>query len=407
VKQSLSHESVRGTLERLKTANDAFGKEYPGEHAGRQPVHTCYVGAQDFHEGTVASWQKTALDAWGQIDWKDMFGDVDIADRVKEKLETEPIEDLRVDFEDGYGVRPDAEEDQHAVAAAQIMKRGKMPPCYGIRIKPFNEDLKARSIRTLDVFLTELGEPPPGFVITLAKVTVPEQVSALADLLDLLAPKVPFEIMIETAQSVIGPRGEIMIPALITAARGRCVAAHFGTFDFTASAGVTAAHQGLMHPVCDYAKHALQVSLAGRGVWLSDGSTMVLPVGDNAQAAWKRHAREIRHSLVGGFYQGWDMHPAQLPTRFGAVYAFFREALPSALHRMKTFVAKASAASAEAGIIDDAATGQALLNFFLRGIHSGAMSEDEVLATGLTREEIRGRSFPRILEARSKRWKPV
>jgi citrate lyase beta subunit len=398
---------VRATLEKLKAANHLFATDYPGESARRQPVHTVYVGAHDFHQGTIAAWQAAALEAYERIDWGDIFGDMadDVRPRVKKKLEEEPIEDLRVDFEDGYGVRPDAEEDAHALAVAEVMARAKMPPYFGVRIKPLNEDLKARSVRTLDLLLTALGKPPPGFVVMLAKVTVPEQVSALADLLDLLAPEVHFEIMIETAQSVIGPQGELMVPALVQAGRGRCFAAHMGTFDFTASCGITAAHQGLMHPVCDYAKHVMQVSLAGRGVWLSDGSTMVLPVGDDAQAAWKRHAREIRHSLVGGFYQGWDMHPAQLPTRYGAVYAFFREALPSAVTRMKTFVAKAAAASAEAGIMDDAATGQALLNFFLRGLSSGAMSEDEVLATGLTPEEIRGRSFPKILEARSKRWK--
>jgi len=52
-------------------------------------------------------------------------------------------------------------------------------------------------------------------------------------------------------------------------------------------------------------------------------------------------------------------------------------------------------------IFDDAATGQGLLNFFLRGVNCGALTEGEALATGLTLEELRGRSFVKILKARS------
>ena len=51
-------------------------------------------------------------------------------------------------------------------------------------------------------------------------------------------------------------------------------------------------------------------------------------------------------------------------------------------------------------VFDDAATGQGLLNFFLRGISCGALTEAEALATGLTLAELRGRSFVRILKGR-------
>src|SRR5262249_26776121 len=108
----------------------------------------------------------------------------------------------------------------------------------------------------------------------------------------------------------------------------------------------------------------------------------------------------VRASLAGGFYQGWDMHPVQLATRFAALYAFYLEALPRATQRMRAFVSRASHASALAGVADDAATGQALLHFFLRGLACGALSEEEALATGLTLAEIRGRSFAGVLAAR-------
>jgi hypothetical protein len=147
----------------------------------------------------------------------------------------------------------------------------------------------------------------------------------------------------------------------------------------------------------------MQVSLAGRGVFVSDGSTIVLPVGsrDAVHAAWKMHAADVRRSLVQGIYQGWDMHPVQLVTRYGAAYAFYLEALPKATERLRAFVDKAANASSQtAGVIDDAATGQALLNFFLRGMACGAITDDEALRTGLTLAETKSRVFAKILSAR-------
>src|ERR1043166_4744797 len=44
--------------------------------------------------------------------------------RVESKLAREPVEDFRIDFEDGYGNRPDLEEDHHAGAAAAELSRG-------------------------------------------------------------------------------------------------------------------------------------------------------------------------------------------------------------------------------------------------------------------------------------------
>jgi hypothetical protein len=197
--------------------------------------------------------------------------------------------------------------------------------------------------------------------------------------------------------------------------------AHFGTYDYTAGINITAAHQRMQHLACDFAKHFMQVAFAGTDVWLSDGSTTVMPVpvhragkdgpaltaqqqADNARSvhgAWKLHFDDIRHSLAGGFYQGWDLHPAQLVTRYAALYSFFLEGIDAAGIRLSNFVGKAAQATLVGDVFDDAATGQGLLNFFLRGINSAAITEEEALQmTGLTADEFRSRSFVRIMKGR-------
>ena len=114
------------------------------------------------------------------------------------------------------------------------------------------------------------------------------------------------------------------------------------------------------------------------------------------------HFDDVRHSLVGGFYQGWDLHPAQLVTRYAALYSFFLEGIEPAGARLRNFVDKAAQATLVGNVFDDAATGQGLLNFFLRGMNSGAVTEAEALRmTGLTEEDFRGRSFLKIMNARA------
>jgi len=117
-------------------------------------------------------------------------------------------------------------------------------------------------------------------------------------------------------------------------------------------------------------------------------------------AAWRLHTTHVRHSLETAFYQGWDLHPAQLPTRYAAVFAFFLESKEAATERLKNFVEKAAQATLVGDVFDDAATGQGLLNYFLRGIACGAVTEQEALATGLSLDEIRSKSFVKIMAAR-------
>ncbi len=429
----------------LKSALAAFALRYPGESGRRQPVHTVYGGAHLFKSVTASrlgalamrSFEAYAPDAkvFAQtLELPDKLADT-IYERVREKLVREAVEDFRIDFEDGYGTRPDAEEDGHAVSAAQEaakgLEAGTLPPFLGIRIKTFSEELHARSIRTLDLFLTTLveaadGRLPENFVVTLPKIVHPAQVATLADIFDLLEPKLglptgslKMEMMVETTQSIINERGETNLPQLLDAARGRCVAAHFGTYDYTASCSITAAYQDMLHPACDFARHIMQVSFGGTGIWLSDGATNIMPVaphrGEELTAeqeaenravvhrAWKLHYDHVRHSLTNAFYQGWDLHPAQFPTRYAAVYTFFLEGLDAASERLSNFVAKAAQATLVGDVFDDAATGQGLLNYFLRAINCRALTEQEAQdLTSLSLDELQSGSFVKILQNRQK-----
>ena len=442
---SLAAEPASAGLEALRTANREFSRRYPGETGGRQPLHTVYGGGHLFRADTARKLGAVALRALEEygadaVEFARAVGmPPGLADvvhrRVVFKLQREPVEDFRIDFEDGYGNRPDREEDEHAAAAAGEVARGlaegTLPPFIGIRIKPLNEELRRRSTRTLDVFLTALlqaaGRLPEGFVVTLPKVTIPEQVEWFAAVLAeaegvlALAPgSLRFEIMIETPQIIVDRSGRSALPALLEAGGGRISAAHLGTYDYTAGCNITAAHQGMGHPACDFARQMMQVAFAGTGVWLSDGSTTVMPVPVHRAAAggsltpeqlaanragvhhaWALHYADVRRSLIQGFYQGWDLHPAQLATRYAAVYAFFLEGLDAAGDRLRNFVAKAAQATLVGDVFDDAATGQGLLNYFLRGINAGALTEEEAAErTGLSLEEFRGRSFVKILAGR-------
>jgi len=311
------------------------------------------------------------------------------------------------------------------------MVAGTLPPFLGIRIKPLTGELAGRSLRTLDVFLTELlsntnGTLPANFVVTLPKImsridveVLVESFEQLEDRLDIEHGALRVEFMVETTQSIFDPQGRSVLPRLHRAAAGRLTGAHFGTYDYTANCDITAAHQKMRHEACDFAKHMMKVAFAGTGVALSDGATNIMPIAPHkgpilthdqeranraaVYSAWRLHADDVRHSLVNGFYQGWDLHPAQLPTRYGAVYAFFLDGLAPASERLKNFVDKAAQATLVGDVFDDAATGQGLLNYFLRGIACGAVTEDEALATGLSLDEIRSKSFVKIMAARRAR----
>ncbi len=429
---------------KLKEANTSFQQIYPGDRSERQPVHTLYGGANLFKSDSAISLGKRALEifetyapdhnVFGNVFGMDNTTDFSkrIYNKVLAKLRAEAIEDFRIDFEDGYGNRSNEEEDETARTAAlevaQGMKEKTLPPFIGIRIKPFTEEMKERGLRTLDIFVSTLvketgGKLPDNFIVMLPKVTIPEQPATLAHFFNVLETELKMEpgilkmeMMVETTQAIMDINGTNPLYRFIKAANGRCIAMHFGTYDYTASCSITARYQEMDHPVCDFAHHMTKVALAHTGIWLSDGATNTMPIGphrgdaltaaqllenrETVHHAWKKGYDHIRHSLWNGFYQGWDLNPAQFPMRYAAVYAFFLESYDDAVERLKTFVEKAARATLIGDVFDDAATGQGLLNYFLRALNSGAITEEEVLVTGLTLDEIRGRSFKKILDNR-------
>jgi citrate lyase beta subunit len=391
-------------------------RRYPGDPGTRQPVHTVYVPGDAFAADTVRSWGDRALAALDEhapdaASFAAVLGLSDelaapVHDRVRAKLEREPVEDLRVDFEDGYGPRPDAEEDEAAARAARLIARaygdGTAAPYMGIRMKCMEAPVRRRGIRTLDVFLTglmEAGGLPDGLVLTLPKVTYAEQVAAMVRLLEAfekahgLEPgRLGFEIQIETSQAVLAADGTATVARMIQAAGGRATGLHYGTFDYSACLGVSAAHQASDHPAADHAKAVMQVAAAGTGVRVSDGSTNVLPVGptEKVHDAWRLHYRLTRRALARAYYQGWDMHPGHLPTRYAAVFAFYREGFAQAATRLSRYANRATG-----DVMDEPATAKALSGYLLRGLDCGALDAEEVAAaSGLTRSELEGFAAP-------------
>ncbi|UQX88196.1 HpcH/HpaI aldolase/citrate lyase family protein [Jatrophihabitans telluris] len=386
---------LRHRLNELLAADDAArAARYPGPMIARQPIHTVYVPGDRFSADTVSDWGAAAIDAlnaYGPLPDFDRYPGLER--QVHEKLRTEPIEDLRIDFEDGYGLRPDETEDRDVIAAARALRAATQSPsggplALGIRMKSLEGPFRDRGLRTVNLFLESLvasGETtlPAGFRLTLPKVSSVAQVLAMVeacgafeDGFSLPEGALRFEIQIETPQAVLGEDGTALVARMIHAAGSRCAGLHYGTYDYSASVGIAAAFQSMEHPAADHAKAVMQVAAAGTGVPVSDGSTNMLPVGDAVavRSGWALHARLVRRSLERGFYQGWDLHPAQLPTRFAATFAFYLDGLPAAVGRLQRYLSRSAS-----GILDEPATAQALAGFLARGLDCGAFGDRDIL----------------------------
>lgn len=385
----------------LAAADHALAQEFPGDDGRRQPVHTVYVPGDRAAADLPAQWGAAALAAAQEQGGLDAVARRTVAGTdaqaealaalVQHKLTTEPIEDLRLDFEDGYGSRPDPTEDADVAGAVDAVvaavDSGSAPPFVGIRFKCFEAPVRARGIRSLDLFvggLADRGALPAGLTLTLPKVTSCAQVEAMADIaaelerIHLLPPgRIRFELQIETPQAILGPDGTAAVARMIHAAPGRVSALHYGTYDYSASLGIAAAYQSMEHPAADHAKAVMQVAAAGTGVHVSDGSTNILPVGDPeaVAAAWVLHARLVRRHLERGIYQGWDLHPAQLVTRFLATYAFYRDGFAPSAVRLRNYLNRI-----DSGVLDEPATARALAAFIHRGVVCGALTTVEVEA---------------------------
>lgn len=391
---------------------------YPGDNGSRQPVHTVYVPADRYQPSLPGDWGREAVAAVERAGGMDALCSAlgvndDVGTLVSAKLTAEPIEDLRLDFEDGYGNRPDDEEDAEAaraaIAVARAVRDGIAPPFIGIRFKCFEEPTRRRALRTLDLFVGGLlaeGPLPEGLVLTLPKVSTVAQVEAMVfacqrlEAVHGLAPgRLRFEVQMETPQLILAADGAVPVAQLLHRAEGRVSALHYGTYDYSDSLQIAAEYQSMEHPAADYAKQVMQVAVAGTGVRLSDGSTNILPVGSDAEvsAAWGLHARLVRRSLERGYYQGWDLHPAQLPSRFIATYAFYREGLPAAAKRLRNYVHQI-----ESAILDEPATARALARFVHRGVLCGAVTEAEVNElAGISLPDLEALAHPRKLPAKA------
>ena len=472
MKTILSDEKTSGILKLLAGANRSFEENYPGKSLRRQPVQTFYEGAHLFKADSAKNFAQLAnksltdfapdfvsfANALGLKDVESLPDNNAAIDallteiqnngidpknsavwlawrvyaQVKKKLEREAVEDFRLDYEDGFGIHPDEKEDAVAVQGAKEvadgMKQNILPPFIGIRIKPFNSEFVERSVRTLNIFVSTLleetgGVLPENFVVTLPKVEIPEQAAALVKVFEVLeadsvlnSGELKMEIMIETTQSVFNADGEVTARKIAIAAGNRCLGAHFGTYDYTASCDLIAAYQTMDNEVCDFARQVMKVAFGGSGIFLSDGATNIIPLAphqsenlsalqnsenlENVHRSWKLSYGHIRHSLANAFYQGWDLHPAQLPIRYAANAAFFLEQLQVSTGRLRNLVEQASSATVSGDVFDDAATGQGLLNYFFRALNSGAIDPEDVESAGVSVEEVQAGSFRNIVEAR-------
>ena len=392
---------------RLARADAALARQFPGDRPGRQPVHTVYVPADRYRSTVCREWGDAALATLDEhnsifaalVDEQGADA-VDLESRVRSKLVSEPVEDLRVDFEDGYGARSDEVEDGHASSAARDLatsiREGRAAPFFGIRMKCLEAPTRRRGLRTLAIVVGELvaaQAPLDGFVTTLPKATSVDQVTAMVHICEQLEQTfnlgvgtLRFEIQVETPQAILGPDGTAVVARMVHAADGRCTALHYGTYDYSAFCGIAAEYQSMAHPVADYAKLVMQAAAAGTGVRLSDGSTNILPVGDDeaVRDAWRLHLGLVRRSLERGYYQGWDMHPAQLPTRYAATFGFYRDGLPRASGRLRNYLDHTGS-----GVLDEPATARALADYLLRAANCGATNAAELHElTGLSIEGI-------------------
>ncbi|MFI2342832.1 DUF6986 family protein [Nocardia gamkensis] len=372
-------ENVRGRIESMLDAVDAdLRRRYPGSNGRSQPIHTVYVPADRVAEETPGEWGAAAV---GLLDrHHDLLATLDATGSlpdVRKRLEADPVQDLRIDFEDGYGLRADAEEDRAATAAGAVLaawaRRSEGPANSGIRMKGLGGGERRRALRTLDLVLEGVGGVPAGFVFTVPKIRAVQQVSALVQLCvglerayGIAEGSLRFELQIESPQAILAADGTAPVAAMLTLSEGRCTALHFGTYDYTAALGVAAPDQALDHPAADYAKAVMQVAAAQTGAWVCDGSTQVVPDAD-PEAALRNHHRLVARSLRRGYYQGWDMHPGHLVTRWLATYDFFRQAIDVAVPRLRDYLARRGG-----DVVDEPATAEALAATVLRGIECGA-----------------------------------
>jgi hypothetical protein len=409
--------TIARLLSGVEAADAAHRDAWPGVPPTRQPVQVLYVPADRITDDLPTSYgtearrllDTHAVDAETFATTIGIARDraVDVRERVAAKLGSEPIEDLRVDLEDGYLGRSDDEEARDAVAAAtavaEWVRAGVAPPYVGLRVKAFTDGLALRSITSLDRFvgtlLHHLGSLPDGFVITFPKIVAVEHVAAFVSVLDALehsyglpAGRLRFEVQIETTASVLGPDGRVVLRDLRAAGEGRICGAHLGVYDYTAGLGLPPGEQRPQHPACDLVRHLMQVTFAGTEIRLSDGSTNVVPredTQDELHRVWSTHAQVVRHALADGYVQGWDLHVSHLVSRYATVFAHLLDGIDDVIDRLSRWHASNAGnvdgadGAQGAAVLDEPATVRRLEDHLVRALRSGAVDAESLYGTPL------------------------
>ncbi|CAO5164186.1 Aldolase [Frankia sp. AiPs1] len=446
---TLAPEVVARLTAGLGSVDAALAARHPGALGSgrRQPVHTCYLPADQMRADVVPDWGVRAAqllrrhapdpDGLARATDGDLTPGVAAAvhTHVTRTLATEPVQDLRVDLEDGYGLRPDDVEDADAVRAAEALRAaaaaGTLPARYGLRPKSLDPAVRARGLRSLDLFLTTLvaeDGPPPGLVITLPKVSAPEQLLVFVDVLGALAGRLCLPVPVGVEVQVETPAAVLALPKLVRAglglglglgpgpgpglnpgagmgggAAGRLVGLHVGTYDYSASLGIGGADQASDHPAVEHATTMMQLVAAGTGIDVADGSSNLLPVDAGGRPsegradvhrAWRRHAGLVRRAWHRGLYQGWDLHPGQLVSRHAAVAGCLLAGLDNTLARLGAYLTGRAAVTGAApgpggaSVADEPATGRALAGHVLRALDAGLLDDHALEAAGLRRSDV-------------------
>ncbi|MFN8611387.1 MAG: aldolase/citrate lyase family protein [Vulcanimicrobiota bacterium] len=354
----------------------------PGEEPPPQwqPAYVLYGGAHLFSADTHDKMLNLARRWLKEYPW---LGDT--AKKRVEKRLFQPLDDIRIDFEDGYGRRSDEEEDAHATQVRLALPQVHEPRRCGIRVKPITRRFAQRAVRTLETALQDLTVWPRGFCVTLPKLEHPAQVRFIIQELERIEngrPPLPLELMIES------PTGLRRVADLVQVAGKRARGVHFGPFDFLASCGIG---QGdLLHPVNRAARAQLLISLSGSGVELADGPTTQLPLPphkhptgaqltENQKAvrlAWEFHRDQVLATRQQGYFQSWLLHPAQLVSHAAALIQELETALPGALERLIAYWKGLGQARASGGDFDDRATARQWTGVVIRGLELGLIEEN-------------------------------
>lgn len=390
-----------------------------------QPIHVVYGGAQLFKESTLQNLPLKAREYFAQYvadaqSLRQLLGESwseeesqKIYATVNRKLTERAIEDFRIDFEDGYGVRDDSDEDADAVRCAHIVANyhnqlaaQDEAIAVGFRVKPLGQGTYKRSLKTLFLILNSYAQSRQNrhdqrhqLMITLPKVESALQVALVQDILAAAEHEYglphgffQMEALIENCEafmSVLHGRSQLL--EIVHAAKGRMAGLHFGVYDFNAALGIAPSCQDLHNDASSAAKFLMQLAVGNcENVGLSDGVINVIPVRRDGQSdsdfvdACRFNYLKMKKSVEAGFYQSWDIHPSQVWLRMTAMTEFVLRSLPDTIDRLITFHRAAQRAVKTGQVFDDRASVLGLVKFVKLAVASRIVKRDELVGRSET-----------------------